>query len=141
MKPMAKQDPGHTHRAMSSVRNKNSRMERGFESLLHLVGVSGFVRHPDQISGRPDFCFPEAKVAVFLDSCFWHACPTHLRLPTTNTEYWEAKIAKNKARDRRQTEELQAGGWKVVRIWEHELRDRESVLKRLRGEARLALNV
>ncbi len=65
--------------------------------------------------------FVRAKVAVFVDGCFWHGCPEHCRRPSSNEGYWEKKIAGNMARDERVTRELAELGWRVVRIWEHEV--------------------
>jgi DNA mismatch endonuclease (patch repair protein) len=59
------------------------------------------------------------KVAVFVDGCFWHACPAHFKPPRTRVEYWSAKIAGNQARDRDTDVTLKAAGWTVVRVWEH----------------------
>ena len=64
--------------------------------------------------------FRSAKVAVFCDGCFWHACPQHFVAPSTNTQYWDQKIARNVARDRDTDKRLTQAGWLVVRIWEHE---------------------
>jgi DNA mismatch endonuclease (patch repair protein) len=61
-----------------------------------------------------------AKVAVFVDGCFWHRCPEHRTDPRTNSVYWTAKLDRNVARDRRNDAELEAAGWSVVRVWEHE---------------------
>lgn len=72
--------------------------------------------------GRPDFVFARERVAVFVDGCFWHGCPTHGRTPKTNQPFWITKIARNRQRDRVVRRHLSAAGWKVVRIWEHELR-------------------
>ena len=66
---------------------------------------------------------PGARLAVFVDACFWHGCPDRYIAPVANAAYWEAKIAGNQARDTRVDEELRAGGWTVFRVWEHELRD------------------
>ena len=67
-----------------------------------------------------DLLFPRARVAVLLDGCYWHGCPTHFRMPTANPDYWPAKIARNVARDRETDERLSAAGWQVLRFWEHE---------------------
>jgi len=67
-----------------------------------------------------DLVFRRVKVAVFIDGCYWHACPIHGRAPKTNPEYWSAKIARNVARDRRNDAALASRGWTVVRVWEHE---------------------
>lgn len=78
-----------------------------------LVRVEGLRVHPDVV-------FTKAKVAVFVDGCFWHGCPTHATTPKSNTSYWGPKLAANGMRDRRVDAALAAGGWTVIRIWEHE---------------------
>ena len=69
---------------------------------------------------KADFVFPEARICVFVDGCFWHRCPDHFAPPTSNSAWWKEKIAATVARDSRQTEQLTRLGWKVVRVWEHE---------------------
>lgn len=71
-------------------------------------------------SVRPDVVFTRARVAVFLDGCFWHCCPEHGNQPRRNSDYWRPKLARNVARDRAVNEALTAAGWDVVRGWEHE---------------------
>lgn len=73
---------------------------------------------------KPDFVFRHLRVALFVDGCFWHGCPKHATQPKTNAAFWRDKIAANRARDRRVTRVLRALGWRVLRIWEHELRRR-----------------
>lgn len=70
---------------------------------------------------RPDFVFREARLAVFVDGCFWHSCPIHGMQPQSNADFWKAKFAGNRARDRAVTRELRRRGWQVLRVWEHEL--------------------
>jgi DNA mismatch endonuclease (patch repair protein) len=74
-----------------------------------------------QLTVRPDFVFPRLKLAVFVDGCFWHACPRHCRRPAGNRAFWRAKLARNQARDRLVTRTLRKAGWRVLRIWEHDL--------------------
>ena len=69
---------------------------------------------------RPDIVFTRAKVAVFVDGCFWHGCPEHQVLPRANPDYWVPKLHRNVERDREVDEALAAAGWTVVRVWEHE---------------------
>jgi DNA mismatch endonuclease (patch repair protein) len=69
---------------------------------------------------RVDIAFTKAKVAVFVDGCFWHSCPAHGSIPKSNTEWWVKKLAANAERDRRADYELTMAGWSVVRVWEHE---------------------
>jgi DNA mismatch endonuclease, patch repair protein len=68
---------------------------------------------------RPDIVFPRAKVAIFVDGCFWHCCPEHGRPPASNTDYWTPKLERNVERDRTNNAALRGAGWNVVRIWEH----------------------
>lgn len=75
-------------------------------------------RRNSALPGRPDFIFQQARVAVFVDGCFWHGHPTKCRIPKTNRRYWIAKIARNRVRDRHVSKILAKKGWKVVRIWE-----------------------
>jgi DNA mismatch endonuclease (patch repair protein) len=77
---------------------------------------------------RADVVFPRQRVAVFVDGCYWHGCRQHFRMPTRNAEYWAAKIERNKARDRRVSDELGAAGWRVLRVWEHEPPDDAAAL-------------
>ena len=87
---------------------------------------------------RPDFVFPKLRLAVFVDGCFWHGCPLHETKPRNNAAFWRKKFAANKARDRLVTRTLRRAGWRVLRIWEHELaRKRE---KRLVARLRRALD-
>jgi DNA mismatch endonuclease (patch repair protein) len=68
---------------------------------------------------RPDIVFTRLRLAIFVDGCFWHGCPSHGRLPRVNESYWAPKLASNTERDRRNTAALQRDGWIVVRLWEH----------------------
>jgi len=70
---------------------------------------------------RPDFVFRASKLAVFVDGCFWHGCPIHATRPKQNAQFWKTKIAANQTRDRFVTRNLRRDGWRVLRIWEHEL--------------------
>lgn len=74
------------------------------------------------MTGRPDVVFPGTRVAVFVDGCFWHGCEEHGVAPRNNATFWSNKISRNKQRDLAVTVRLQAEGWKVVRVWEHDIR-------------------
>ena len=84
-------------------------------------GVSGWVLHPRGVKGRPDFYFARKKLVVFVDGCFWHKCPECYIEPKSNEEYWLPKIEKNVERDKKNNVLLNKEGWKVIRVWEHEL--------------------
>jgi len=75
-----------------------------------------------KVPGSPDLIFPRARLAVFVDGCFWHGCPQHYTNPDDNREFWHRKLETNRARDRAVDAKLSAEGWHVLRIWEHELR-------------------
>jgi DNA mismatch endonuclease (patch repair protein) len=93
---------------------------------LRLIGIfkthriTGWRRHWP-LEGKPDFVFPKLKLALFVDGCFWHGCPLHATQPKSNSAFWETKLARNQARDRFVTRALRSQGWRVLRIWEHEL--------------------
>jgi DNA mismatch endonuclease (patch repair protein) len=70
---------------------------------------------------RPDFIFPRLKLAIFVDGCFWHGCPRHGTQPKGNRAFWKRKFARNLARDTLVNRTLRRSGWRVLRVWEHEL--------------------
>jgi len=107
---------------MASVKsNNNKSTELRFIAILKNKGIKGWRRNYS-LTGTPDFVFPRLRIAVFIDGCYWHGCPNHCRMPSTNISYWSNKINKNKIRDKKMTKALKIQGWQVIRIWEHELR-------------------
>lgn len=104
---------------MARVRNKNTEPETALRRALWQIGLRFRVR--SNLPGTPDLVFVGAKIAVFVDGCFWHGCPIHYTEPIKNAEFWRSKLLRNLERDRRVNEELERLGWLVVRIWEHEL--------------------
>ncbi|MEY4940324.1 MAG: hypothetical protein RIQ93_2059 [Verrucomicrobiota bacterium] len=107
---------------MAAVRStRNQSTELRLMALLRGLGITGW-RRGSLLPGRPDFVFPATRVAIFVDGCFWHGCATHCRLPASNREYWASKVAANRCRDRRNARTLRQLGWRVLRVWEHELR-------------------
>lgn len=117
---------------MSTVRSKNTRLEEKLVGILEKAELTNHTRYLQRLPGTPDIAFEEEKVALFLDSCFWHGCPQHLRRPSSNTEYWQSKIEKNIKRDRRQRAALRHLGWTAIRIWEHDLKNPQKVIKKVR---------
>jgi len=103
-------------------------------SLSLKVSGSQFPVQGDQSRVRPDFVFRKLRVAVFVDGCFWHACPLHTTKPKGNAAFWRKKFAANQARDRLVTCALRRHGWRVLRIWEHELmrKNEARLVRRLR---------
>ena len=108
---------------MRAVRSRGNRAtELVLMQLLRRHRITGWRRHTS-LTGKPDFLFRRHRLAVFVDGCFWHGCPTHCRMPSSKQAYWRPKIAKNKARDKLVTTALRKRGWQVLRIWEHDLRN------------------
>lgn len=92
-------------------------------SQLHARGLRFRKDMPLRAGGlltRPDIVFTRARLAIFVDGCFWHRCPDHFVSPKTNAEFWERKLTANVERDRRVDAALRENGWEVVRLWEHE---------------------
>ena len=107
---------------MSRIRGSgNKATELKLVVIFRIHGVTGW-RRQAAVFGKPDFVFPKLRVAVFVDGCFWHGCPIHATQPKQNAAFWFTKIERNKARDRLVTRTLRAQGWRVMRIWEHELK-------------------
>lgn len=86
---------------------------------LHRLGLRFRVNFP-LLPGRPDLAFISAQIAVFVDGCFWHACPDHGVLPKNNRQWWQKKLERNVVRDREKDQQLGMMGWAVVHVWEHE---------------------
>ena len=108
---------------MSAIKGAlNKTTELRLRALFVKRGISGWRVRASNLPGAPDFLFKNARLAVFVDGCFWHGCPRCGHVPKTNKPYWRAKIKRNKQRDRKTTRELKKLGLKVVRIWECQLR-------------------
>jgi DNA mismatch endonuclease (patch repair protein) len=107
---------------MQRVRQKNTSAEAALRRELHALGLRYRIQVP--VLSRPrrvaDVAFAGARVAVFVDGCFWHGCPEHGTWPKQNAEFWRAKILANQERDRDTDARLRADGWKVLRVWAHE---------------------
>ena len=95
-------------------------------AIFRAHGITGWRRH-QLVFGRLDFVFRKLQLAVFVDGCFWHGCPKHGTKPRNNAAFWRKKIAGNKARDRLVNRTLRRQGWRVLRIWEHELARKNEV--------------
>jgi DNA mismatch endonuclease (patch repair protein) len=116
---------------MSLVRGRgNKDTELVLVRLFRQNKIKGWRRHT-ALPGKPDFTFRKHRLALFVDGCFWHGCPRHCRIPKSNRDFWTRKIFGNIERDKKVFRLLRKSGWKVLRIWEHELRDEERVIKRV----------
>jgi len=106
---------------MSLIRGRgNKKTEIALMHFFRCQGITGWRRHVS-IFGRPDFVFPKVKLAIFVDGCFWHCCPKHSNVPVNNGEFWKRKLEANIKRDKLVSRRLRAQGWRVLRIWQHEL--------------------
>ncbi len=108
---------------MRAIRRTGTKPEITLRSALHRLGYRYRKDHRLDLAGgvrvRPDIVFTARKVAIFVDGCFWHACPQHGRAPTVNEWYWAPKLRRTVERDRAADVALAAAGWQVVRLWEH----------------------
>ncbi len=115
---------------MSLIRSKgNKATEVRLARILRQAGITGW-RRQGRILGNPDFVFPKARLAVFVDGCFWHGCRWHCRKPKSRAEFWNPKIDRNRQRDRVVGTLLRLRGWRVLRIWEHSLSDPAGIAHR-----------
>lgn len=109
---------------MAAVKSRGNVSTEGAVRRIFLSnGITGWRRHLSSIPGKPDFAFRSARVAVFVDGCFWHGCSSCRRniTPSANKTYWRTKIKKNQTRDQRIDAELRKSRWRVIRIWEHDI--------------------
>lgn len=109
-------------RTMQGNRSRDTKPELRLRSVLHARGLRYRVaaRPIRGVRRTADVVFFSARVAVFVDGCFWHGCPHHYRRPSSNVGYWDAKVRRNEARDCEVEALLAEAGWTVVRVWEHE---------------------
>ena len=117
---------------MSSIRGRgNAATELRFVDSLRANKIKGW-RRGYPLFGKPDVVFPAERLCIFVDGCFWHGCSVHWSSPSTNAVFWITKVNRNRERDRVVRRELTNRGWKVMRIWQHELRNRDAVIRRVR---------
>lgn len=113
----------HVSRRMRANRRRDTKPEQALRSALHAQGLRFRKDLPTRAGDRlirPDVVFPRQRIAVFLDGCYWHACPEHGTSPRRNATYWSWKLERNVQRDLAVNEALADAGWRVIRIWEHE---------------------
>lgn len=110
-------------RNMSAVKSKNNlSTEKALGKIFRKMKVKGWRRQNTKIFGKPDFIFNKQRIAIFIDGCFWHGCKEYNSIPKTNRRFWTDKINKNILRDKLVSKNLKKAGWKVLRVWEHEIR-------------------
>lgn len=126
----------HARRTMQANRRRDTEPELRVRRIIHRRGLRYRVdfRPVPGIRSRADIVFTRARIAVYIDGCFWHGCPLHSVSPKTNASYWGPKIEGNVTRDRVTSAGLREAGWRVLRFWEHE--DPHDVAAQIEAEVR-----
>ncbi len=109
---------------MRSVKSKDTKMEIAFRKSLWAAGFR-YRKNASKYFGKPDIVLKKYKTVIFLDSCFWHGCEKHGTVPATKKDFWEKKLSRNKARDAEVNRYYKKNGWKLFRIWEHDLENKK----------------
>lgn len=120
-------------KSMKGNTGRNTKPEIVLRRLLREAGYPGYRLHWRNAPGRPDITYPGRKVAIFVNGCFWHRCP-HCQPsePKAHSEFWSRKFELTRERDARKRQELESAGWRVVTVWECELRtDSAAVVERV----------
>lgn len=115
---MSQKDRKKTMKAIKSI----SIMENSVTKALWAKGLR-FRKNVRDLLGKPDIVIKKYKIVIFIDSCFWHGCTVHYRIPKTNVEYWNPKILKNMKRDIKVSDYYLNNSWSILRVWEHQLKD------------------
>jgi len=105
---------------MSLIKSRDSKIETLFRKELWKHGFR-YRKNSGKYFGKPDVVLKQHKAVIFIDSCFWHGCKKHCRIPTARKTYWIDKIKRNKIRDKEVSKHYKKQGWKIIRIWEHDL--------------------
>ena len=117
---------------MRAIRSKDMLPELAVRSLVHKLGYR-FRLHRSDLPGKPDLVFPSRRKVIFVHGCFWHSHKCKIaHMPKSNKDYWGPKLQRNKTRDAANVEELRAGGWKVLVIWECRTRDEHRLIGQLK---------
>ena len=106
---------------MQAIRSKDTKIELSLRKALWGKGYR-YRKHHKKLIGKPDITFAKKKIAIFIDSCFWHGCPYHCRMPKSNKAYWNEKIRRNKKRDKEVKSWYKNNAWCGLRFWEHTLK-------------------
>lgn len=109
-------------KTMAAVKSKETSLEVNFRKKLWSHNIR-YRKNASAYFGKPDILIKKYKLVIFIDSCFWHGCIQHVRFPSGNNLYWKSKIKKNVKRDKEVSIFYMNKGWKIIRVWEHELKD------------------
>ena len=127
---------------MARIKGRDTAPEILLRRRLWAAGLRFRLGRIMPLPGKPDLVFMGARVAVFIDGCFWHGCPVHGHTPRSNVAYWQKKLMNNIARDKQTDGKLVALGWLPVRLWEHEIKeDVDDCVKRITEALNLRRNI
>ena len=119
-------------RLMSRIRDRDTKPELEIRRRLFASGMRGYRLRP-KLPGKPDIVYSRAKLAIFIDGCFWHGCPRCYTRPATRQRYWDNKLAENVSRDKVIDSSLKEMGWKTLHFWEHDVKKTpERIVKRVK---------
>ena len=123
-----------TSKIMSRIRGKNTKPEIILRQEMWRNGIKGYRLHWKKVAGSPDIAFPNKKIAIFVNGCYWHRCPyCNPAFPKTHQEFWKNKFKKNIERDKKKINDLQEDGWKVIVIWECKIKENiDECLKKIK---------
>lgn len=113
---------------MGKIKSKETKLEKGFRKILWKEGVR-YRKNSSGYFGKPDIVIASKKIVIFIDSCFWHGCKKHCRVPEANRDYWLEKIKRNKERDELVTRFYRKNHWNLLRIWEHDILNKKRLAK------------
>lgn len=116
---------------MRLVKSKDTKLEIKFRKVLKKLGYK-FRINVSNYFGKPDIVLPKFKKVIFIDSCFWHGCTKHCRMPSSRKQYWVSKIERNKKRDKEVKKHYKIKGWKIFRIWEHDFKNTISLHNKIK---------
>ena len=113
---------------MSKIKSKDTKIEVEFRKAIWQAGFR-YRKNPKGYFGKPDLVLKKYKTVIFIDSCFWHGCKKHCRIPATRKNYWIPKIERNKQRDKEVNRHYKKIGWKIIRVWEHNINNEKQLKK------------
>ncbi|MHB1697540.1 MAG: very short patch repair endonuclease [bacterium] len=115
---------------MRAVKDRDSEIETAFRKALWHKGFR-YRKNSTKYFAKPDIMLKKHKTVIFIDSCFWHGCKAHCRMPETSQEYWVGKIKRNRERDQEVNNYYKKLGWNLFRVWEHEISNKIGIEKKL----------
>lgn len=117
---------------MGAIKGRGNLLEMNFHEMLRAEKLRFKMNVPD-LPGKPDVVFRKNELVIFVDGCFWHGCKKHFKAPISNNFFWEEKIARNIKRDLQINEFYKSLGWKIVRVWEHQIKGNPApVIKKIK---------